>query len=180
MKSINTSNNAETVWSKTLWAVSFLSLAFQVEAQVVKGKVVDKATQEPIVGATVMAANQQTGTITDIDGHFSLEGVPQPARIVVSYIGYQTQEVTVKDEEVTVQLSEEASNLDEVVVVGYGTQRRTQLTGAVTKVSAEVFSTTTTPTLDAALSGSVAGLNVTASSGQPVPLRASASVVATQ
>lgn len=167
MKSINTSNNAETVWSKTLWAVSFLTLAVQVEGQVVKGKVVDKATQEPIVGATVMTADQKTGTITDIDGLFSLEGVQQPARLVVSYIGYQSQEVTVKDEEVTVQLSEEASNLDEVVVVGYGTQRRTQLTGAVTKVSAEVFSTTTTPTLDAALSGSVAGLNVTASSGQP-------------
>lgn len=140
-----------------------------VQAQTLTGKVVDRATNEAIIGATVVDANKNAGTVTRADGGFTLKEVTYPIRLQVSFIGYQSQELLVEQPQssFTIRLSEEVSSLDEVVVVGYGTQRRTQLTGSVAKIHSETFDVTTAPTLDGALSGAVAGLNVTASSGQP-------------
>lgn len=154
---------------QTLLAILLLFFCGHARGEHIRGKVTDNATKEPIIGATVMDVAQKKGTVTDADGKFTLDVLSLPAQLLVSYIGYKPQEVTVKElsGEINIELDEDMTGLDEVVVIGYGTQRRTQLTGAVTKVSADVFSTATTPTLDGALSGAVAGLNVTASSGQP-------------
>lgn len=154
---------------QTLLPLLFLFFCGHARGERLKGKVTDYVTKEPIIGATVMDAAQKKGAVTDVDGKFTLDVLSLPAQLLVSYIGYKSQEVTVRElsEEINIELDEDMTRLDEVVVVGYGTQRRTQLTGSVTKVRAEVFDVSTSATLDGALSGAVAGLNVTASSGQP-------------
>ncbi len=155
--------------AQTLLAFCLLSLPNDALGGHIRGLVTDHVTGEPIAGATVKNEDEKNGTLTDGDGNFTLEVTSLPAHLLFSYIGYKQKAVTAETEVGTldVELEEDLTSLDEVVVIGYGTQRRTQLTGAVTKVSSDVFSVSTTPTLDAALSGQVAGLTVTASSGQP-------------
>lgn len=139
------------------------------QGQTVSGTVVDRLTREPIVGATVIDAATRKGTVSDIDGRFAISTAALPATLRISFIGYKPQEAVVTDagRELAVSLEEEVNDLAEMVVVGYGTQRRTQLTGSVTKIKADVFASSPAPTLDGALGGAVAGLNVTAASGQP-------------
>ena len=148
--------------------VSFI-LNVTVSAVPIKGHVVDAVTGESIWGATIYDIINSVGATTDANGDFRLDIDRLPSTIKVSYVGYKETEVKLNenDSTYTIRLKEESQDLGEIVVVGYGTQRRTQLTGAVTKVGADVFDVTTAPTLDGALSGTVAGLNVTASSGQP-------------
>ena len=99
----------------------------------VKGTVVD-INGEPVIGASVKVDGGTTGTITDLDGNFSLL-VPAGAKLVISFVGYQTQVITVKPgTPLKVVLKEDAELLDEVVVVGYGTVKRANLTGAVSSV----------------------------------------------
>ena len=162
----------------TTWALSLIitSAAWAEEVSPtdirIKGRVTDKQG-EAIIGGTIQVENSSIGTTSDIDGRFVLENVPADKRIQIkiSYLGYKTvvREVSAgEDFDLrNIVLEEDALGLDEVVVVGYGTQRRTQLTGSVTKVHGELFDKGTAPTLDASLSGAVAGLTVTASSGQP-------------
>lgn len=144
-------------------------IALSSQAQSLRGVVVDNATNEPLVGATIIDTNTKQGVDADFDGKFVLSNVKFPTTIKVSMIGYSQQEIAVAggDNDIEVRLTNDAVVLDECVVVGYGTQRRTQLTGSVTKVQSDVFSIATTPMVDGALSGVVAGLNVTATSGQP-------------
>lgn len=139
------------------------------QGQTVSGTVVDRLTREPIVGATVIDAATRKGTVSDIDGRFAISPAALPATLRISFIGYKPQEAVVTDagRELAVSLEEEVNDLTEMVAVGYGTQRRTQLTGSVTKIKADVFASSPSPTLDGALGGAVAGLNVTAASGQP-------------
>ncbi len=149
-----------------------LSSAIDLLAQtVISGTITDGRTGEPLIGATVVPkSSKEKGALTDIDGHFSLTtNVKFPLTLDVKYIGYRSQEIDIYDasEPVDVELLENLNKLSEIVVVGYGTQKRTQLTGSVTTVKADVFANSQSPTLDAALSGQVAGLNVTTSSGQP-------------
>ncbi len=152
-----------------LCAVLWTASAAHGSAQTIKGTVADAATAEPLAGATVVDAATGKGTLADSDGRFVISVGALPARLQVSYLGYQAAQVKVSGQksEVVVTLDEDVSKMNEVVVVGYGTQRRTRLTGSVTNVSGDVIGQTLSPTLDAALSGTVAGLNVTASSGQP-------------
>ena len=101
----------------------------------VKGTVVDK-NGEPIIGANVVVKGTTNGTITDIDGNFSLE-VSDGALLDVSYIGYLNQEIKVGNQkQLAISLSEDTQNLDEVVVVGYGTVKKSDLTGSVSSVKA--------------------------------------------
>lgn len=155
---------------KSLFIAAVLTVAsyLSAQAQTLKGIITDAATGEGLIGATVKYGNGK-GVVTDYEGNFTISVNTLPVKLSVTCIGYQGQNVTIydDDEDIAVKLTEKRSYLNDVVVVGYGTQNRTQLTGSVTKVSAEVFDVTTSPTLDGALSGAVAGLNVTAASGQP-------------
>ena len=142
---------------------------FAASAAPVVGKVADAGTGEAIIGATIYDARSHVGVTTDAEGNFRIDVATFPSELKISYVGYEQKTIRVKgnDKDLVVSLKEEDHKLDEVVVVGYGTQKRTQLTGSVTKVKADIFEISQAPTLDGALSGQVAGLNVTASSGQP-------------
>ena len=137
-------------------------------AQKITGKVVDATTGESIIGATVKYGTA-SGVITDVDGAFAIDVKKLPVKLSISYTGYRQQEITVYDDEesINVKLAEKRKVLDEVVVIGYGTQNRTQLTGSVTSVKSDIFEKSLSTSLDGALGGQVAGLNVTAASGQP-------------
>lgn len=152
----------------TLVAVSPL---YALAQGLITGHVADSHTHEPLIGVSVIVkSGKGKGVVTDADGRFSLQTSQEaPLTLRVEYVGYRPVDVDVYDfdEPVMIHLADNPNRLDEVVVVGYGTQKRTQLTGSVTKVKADVFETSQAATLDGALSGQVAGLSVTASSGQP-------------
>ena len=147
-----------------------LAILFSINASAtpINGKVADAVTGEAIIGASVIY-NNKVGAVTDWEGNFHLDITTFPSDISVSYVGYESQRVKIaaRDSVVNIQLHEDSQTLNEVVVVGYGTQKRTQLTGSVTTVKADVFTQSQSATLDGALSGQVAGLSVTATSGQP-------------
>ena len=147
-----------------LSAISFLTAV----GQTITGVVKDAATGETIIGATVKYGDAK-GVVTNFDGEFSINVNKLPVKLSITFTGYKKQDVTVYDdeEEIEVKLTENRNLMNDVVVVGYGTQSRTQLTGSVTSIKADVFEKSTSATLDIALSGQVPGLNVTAASGQP-------------
>ena len=147
-----------------------LAIVFHVVASAtpIIGKVTDAGTGEAIIGATVYNSRAHLGVTTDAEGNFSIDVTAFPSELKISYIGYEQQSIQVKgdDDDIVVALKEESHKLDEVVVVGYGTQKRTQLTGSVTTISKDVLNNNVFPTADALLAGSVAGVQVT-TSGQP-------------
>ena len=150
--------------------VSFLltqtTLAQSVSS--IMGKVLD-STGESVIGASVLVKGTTSGTITDIDGNFKLDNVPSNATLVVSYIGYQTQEIPVAGKKnFTVKLADDTQTLDEVVVVGYGVQRKSDLTGSVASVKgSDVIKSAPAADITSSLQGRLAGVSIVSSSGQP-------------
>lgn len=131
------------------------------------GTVIDSKTHVPLEGATVQLKGITHQVVTDKNGKFEFKtGQKLPAEIIVSYIGYETQEVTVTSTGIQISLVQGQTHLTEVVVVGYGTQRRSDLTGSVASVSKNLLNQQT-PSFDNLLQGSVPGVAVTQSSGQP-------------
>ena len=134
-------------------------------AQGILGSVIDE-NGEPVIGATVVEKdNPQNATITDFDGRFNLK-VDAGKTIAVSYVGYITQEVAARNG-MTINLRPDDKMLEEVVVVGYGVQKKSVVTASIAKVSAEDLEGKTRLRADDALKGMAAGVNVTSSSGQP-------------
>lgn len=132
----------------------------------IKGTILD-ATGMPVIGANVVVKGTTNGTITDMDGKFSLE-VGKNAILVVSYIGYANQEIKVGNQNtLSITMKEDAEALDELVVVGYGTVKKSDLTGSVGSVSMEDVNKVGITSADRALQGQVAGVQVNARSGQP-------------
>ena len=137
------------------------------QARTVTGVVLDKENV-PIIGATVVVEGTSTGVITDLDGKYSIDVPAGKNKLQVSYIGYSTVSVDVSSRStVNVTLFEEAINMQEVVVVGYNTVKRSQLTGAVDMVKSEKIADQTSATLEDRLQGKVAGLMISTGSGQP-------------
>ncbi len=131
-----------------------------------RGKVVDKNTKEPLPGATVVPNGATGGTVTNLNGEFLLT-VPQNSKtITVSFIGYQTAKVDVAPN-VNIELTSSDQSVDEVVVVGYGVMRKSDVTGSVAKVNVEDIKKVTTIDAAQALQGRVAGVNVMSNSGNP-------------
>lgn len=139
----------------------------QGKAFVLKGKVTDPSG-EGVIGANVKVLNSTEGTITDMDGNFSLSVTPN-ACLSVSYIGYATQEVVVKNQTpLHIALKEDSRLIDEVVVVGYGVQKKANLTGAVSSVKMdEVLGDRPVVSVSDALKGAMPGLQITGNSGRP-------------
>jgi len=132
----------------------------------ISGMVVD-GNGEPIIGANIIEKGTLNGVITDIDGKFSLS-VPSSALLQITYIGYVTQEIAVRNQNVfSVTLREDSKSLDEVVVVGYGTQKKINLTGAIENVKSERIANKPITSLTTALAGEAAGVTITQTSGQP-------------
>ena len=148
--------------------LALLLVGVQVFAQsAVSGKVTDE-TGEPCVGANVLIKGTTTGTMTDLDGNYSLPHVKQGAILVFSSIGYSTQEVKVGSSAViNVVLQSDNRFLDEVVVVAYGTQKKKDVTGSITDVKSEIVAIQNTTTVSRALEGAAPGLQVSMVDGQP-------------
>lgn len=127
--------------------------------------IVKDATGEPVIGASVVVKGTTNGTITGLDGDFSLGGVRKGDILVVSFVGYQNQEVKWNGQPLSVLLQEDTKTLEEVVVVGYGTQKKANLTGAVAAVNGDVLENRPITNIGQGLQGVVPNLNVTMSSG---------------
>lgn len=156
---------------RALWGGLLLFLSMSSYAQsVVKGTVTDKATGEPLPGTTVVIQGTPTGVTTDIDGKFSLN-TKSDDKLVFSFIGYKNQIVAVEGKtELNVALEPDNRQLDEVVVVGQGTMKKSNLTGAVDQVkAADVLENRPVKNVAAGLQGQIAGLNITTgtSGGDP-------------
>lgn len=135
------------------------------ESITVKGTVTGDG--EPIVGATVVWDGTTTGTVTDIDGHYTLNIAPD-ATIVVSFIGYETVKTAVNGRsEININLKSAAQALDEVVVVGYGTQKKKLVTGSTVQVKGESIAKLNTVDVLGAMQGQTPGVNITSANGQP-------------
>ena len=129
----------------------------------VSGTVVD-AQGEPVIGASVVVKGTSTGTVTDFDGNFIIPSVPQNATLVFSYVGYRTQNIAVGGKsQFNVTLEEDKQLLDEVVVVGYGVQRKSDVTGALTRVGEKELNTKPVSNAFEALQGKAAGVDITTS-----------------
>lgn len=140
-----------------------------VNAQVSKvtGTVTSEEDGLPVVGASVLVKGTTVGTVTDIDGNFTINNVPSPAKtLVVSFIGLESQEVTIKPT-VKVVLRSDSEQLDEVMVVAYGGATKRSFTGSATEIGGEQISLKNPTELSKALAGEVAGVQVMSTSGQP-------------
>ena len=115
-------------------------------AKIVKGTVTSATDGEPLTGATVKVIGAQSGTVTDLDGHFSLEA-NDGQTLLVSYIGFVQQKVKVTGNNLTIQLAEEANSLNDVVVIGYGVQKKKLVTGATLQVKGDDVAKLNTPIL---------------------------------
>jgi len=156
--------------NSTFYLILFLLISFEIFAQsvVVKGTVFDQQNEETLIGVNVLnSGNLSNGTVTDIDGNYSIE-VDKNSVITFSYIGYNTKEFVVKnDTTLNVYLNEDVKTFDEVVVVGYGTQKRSEINGAVSVVLADDISKSANLRLEQALQGRTSGVQITQSSGSP-------------
>ena len=146
--------------------LTFCSFSFNAQNINVKGVVKD-VTGETLPGVNVIVKNLSIGDVTDFDGNYKISSVPKGSILVFSYLGYTTKEVKVDKEIINVVLEESSEKLDEIVVIGYGTQRKKEITGAVSVVSSETIEELKPTRIEQALQGQVAGVNITSSSGSP-------------
>lgn len=151
-----------------LFLLSFTLAAVYAQNIQIKGTVVSGTDNEPLPGVNVVVkGNTSTGTITDFNGTFTLSA-PADAILSTSYIGFKSQEIAVKGhKDIKIVLQEDSETLDEVVVVGYGVQKKSVVTASIAKVSADDLASTAPVRMDNALKGLASGVTVTSSSGQP-------------
>ena len=151
---------------RILTLVMGLFLSLGAYAQITVNGLVKDATGEPIIGASVRVVGTQMGTATDFDGNFTLEGVPKGAKLQISSVGYDTQEVTAASE-VIVTLEESTQMLENLVVIGYGTVKKNDLTGSVTALKPDAKNKGVVVSAQDMLNGKIAGVSVTSGDGSP-------------
>ncbi|RLD22644.1 MAG: hypothetical protein DRI71_07220 [Bacteroidetes bacterium] len=138
------------------------------QSQTVSGVVSDGETGESIPGATVLVKGTSNGTVTDIDGKYFLNVTTEDAILMISFVGYESLEIEVGNRStIDVSLKVSLTELSEVVVIGYGTQKKKVVTGAIESISAEEITSTPILRAEQALQGRTAGVQVTNLSGQP-------------
>ena len=172
MKKNQSKNQSHT--SNGLFLLLFMLVSFGFTANsfsqsiVVTGTITDH-TGMPLPGATVIVKSEPTiGVQTDLDGNYSINAPSKEAVLVYSYLGFLNQEIRVENQTtINVSLVESTESLGEVVIVGYGTQKKSDVTGAISSVKAEDLNKVVTTSPVEALQGRVAGVTVTASSGSP-------------
>ena len=150
----------------TLCPTTAMASVQQDQTIKVSGQVVDQEG-EPLIGATIKLKNAQTGVITDFDGNFTIDA-PANGTLVVSYVGYKDREIAVRGRAIIekIQMESDALMLEQVVVVGYGVQKKADLTGSVSIVNADELKRTSNSNISTMLEGKVAGVQIT-SDGQP-------------
>ncbi len=150
---------------RTLLLFLFVSAGLYAQ-QIVKGTVKDATTGEPLMGASVVVKGTTTGVAADFDGNYEIKAA-NGSVLVFSSVGYKTQEVTVKSTTVNVLLQEDAQQLDDVVVIGYGVAKKKDVTGSVNLVTTKDFNKAPAVNADQLLQGKVAGVQMTSSGGAP-------------
>ncbi|MBJ6367805.1 SusC/RagA family TonB-linked outer membrane protein [Snuella sedimenti] len=144
-----------------------LSLVSYGQTKTITGNVVASGDNMPLLGVTILVKGTSTGTTTDFDGNYAIKASTGDV-LVFSYVGYATNEITVANNTViNVALNEDTSILDEVVITGYGKQTRATLTTSVSKLDTRILETSTRSNVATALQGTIAGLRVTNTTGQP-------------
>ena len=172
MKTITQQNGSHQCVSRRLSALLLaLLLPLVVLAQgniTVTGNVVDESDM-PVISATVIVVGQSNkGAITDMDGNFAISGIPANSILRVSYVGYKTQDIALNGQTtLSIKLVPDSELLGEVVVVGYGTQKKSDLTGAVSNVSSDKLSTQSNVNIGQALQGRIAGVDIVSQGGAP-------------
>ncbi len=154
---------------KLIILISFILTSNFVSAQNfnVSGVVTDVVTGETLPGVNVIVKNSSKGDVTDFDGNYKISSVSKGSIIVFSYLGYKTKEVIVDKEIINAALEESSEKLNEIVIVGYGSQRKELVSGAFSSLNAEKIAETNPTRIEEALTGSAAGVQVTANSGSP-------------
>lgn len=156
-------------------ALVAIMLAFQamlgigagvLNAQTVKGTVISGSDNEPLIGASVMVQGTKTGVVTDLDGNFTIEA-KNGQTLEVSYLGFITQKIKVTGSTINVTLNEDKQSLDEVVVVGYGVQKKKLVTGATVQLKGDDIAKLNTTNPLSAMQGQTPGVNIVSTSGQP-------------
>ena len=141
-----------------------------VDNKYVKGRVVDAITQEPVIGANIIIKNTTTGVLSDVDGYFSIR-MPNEEKeltLVISYIGYFTREISVKESQsVEVELEIKAEQLEEVQIVAYGAQKKVTITGAISSIDTKALVKSPSSSVGNILAGAVSGVSSVQVSGQP-------------
>ena len=146
----------------------FLFVGLALAQTTVKGTVVTYEDNEPIIGASIQVVGAtNVGTITDVNGNFSLQVPAGRKTLRITYVGMEPLEVAVTDKPIRIQLRNDANNLDEVVVVAYGTQKKTSLTGSIQEVKSEAIDLRPVSSVASALEGTVTGVQVNSTYGQP-------------
>lgn len=137
-----------------------------LKAQTVKGTVISGSDNEPLIGASVMVQGTKTGAVTDLDGNFTIEA-KNGQTLEVSYLGFITQKIKVTGSTINVTLNEDKQSLDEVVVVGYGVQKKKLVTGATVQLKGDDIAKLNTTNPLSAMQGQTPGVNIVSTSGQP-------------
>ena len=155
-----------------LWLVFFVMLGIQsafAQSYVVKGNVVSKLDNEPLIGVSILQKGTTNGVVTDMDGNYELKVQGGDATLVFSYIGMRTQELPVDSRTgvLNVAMEDDSQLMDEVVVVAYGVRKKGTIAGSVSMVKAEKMENVPAPSFDQALQGQAPGLSVIANSGEP-------------
>ena len=161
------SNKVENMRTLLLMLFAAISLSVSAQTITVKGNVKD-TSGEPVIGASVVEkGNTTNGTITDLDGNFSIK-IDGKKTLVISYIGMKTQEIAIQGKKViNVQMTDDSKALDEVVVIGYGTVNKRDLTGSVASVNSKDLAVVPVSSATEALTGKLAGVSITTTEGAP-------------
>ena len=150
-----------------MFMMQAMGMGAALSAKTVTGTVVSAVDNEPLIGASIQVEGAQSGAITDLDGNFTIEA-NEGQTLVVSYIGYITQKVRVGGQShYAISLDEDKASLDEVVVIGYGVQKKKLVTGATAQVKGEEIAKLNTTNPLQAMQGQMPGINITSNSGQP-------------
>lgn len=151
-----------------LFLVNSVNVMAAIEQAIhVKGQVVD-STGEPVIGANIVVKGTNTGVISDIDGNFAIDA-PKNSVLLISFIGYKSQEVKLTGPSVKIVLTDDAEMLNEVVVVGYGSQKKSDITGAMVNVKSEALQQAPVGNIGTALQGLAAGVDVQMAGGNTHP-----------
>lgn len=154
--------------TKIIFIFGLLIASSTSHAQSVTGSIKDSNTQEPLIGATILVKGSTIGTISDFNGDFVIEVASTSDILEISYIGYDTQDFPLNGQtSINVLLETSKNDLDEIVVVGYGSQKKREITGATARLSAEEISSTPILRVEQSLQGRTPGVQVTNLSGQP-------------
>ena len=151
-------------WETVIGFLIAVFLSVGAQNRTIKGNITDAADGQPLIGATVQAKGGSQGAVSDLDGNFTLQLPASVKQVVVSYIGYEPQTVNVAPN-MTIQLQSQQKNLNEVVVIGYGTTRRSDLTGSVSTVKSKDFNKGLVSSPEQLINGKVAGVQIMSNSG---------------